>query len=558
MESGIDLSKAPLIFDLDKLKSAKFPLDEFFYLVVKDDGVKYQFLVRLSSSNENMICFGSEEFDPEKEAPPIFRWHSLEDRFEESVIFYNDPTLYLDQNLRVGWGVGKNDNWYMSVVADIIRVIMVQRGIKPENMLFFGKSGGGFTALILSTLIKNSMVMIDHPELFIRSNPNFKQILDACFDDPDKDAVLEEYGYRFDPIKLFRLQEYMPQITLLVDKSTSEMENQAIPFFDSLTSFEQVNEKLNILAYEAEGEPGVDKEATILRIKDHFSQIPDFKLFEKSSIKGKDGYLFLINDSNNEIGQHFDGSYKNKFDTSIFLKNLDYKKEYCQERNIKHQFFIIPDKSLICKDLLPFTVPLIKRNYDLIKNFVPDFANNLNYLNYFKSDSHINYIGGRELTYRYLNYIDKNFKRKNLGRLLAEQMSISHKKYTGDIALKINFSYSDAERKYYQDEDIITLESKCLENLKTHIPPEFKSMKKRETEYYKNKKSFTQQKVLIFRDSSLTFFKDVFSVYFKEMLLYWDYWYFNEDLIKWYKPDIVLEIRTERFLENMKKEIDVE
>ncbi|MEQ8226416.1 MAG: hypothetical protein ABRQ37_29140, partial [Candidatus Eremiobacterota bacterium] len=185
-------------------------------------------------------------------------------------------------------------------------------------------------------------------------------------------------------------------------------------------------------------------------------------------------------------------------------------------------------------------------------------ANNLNYLNYFKSDSHINYIGGRELTYRYLNYIDKNFKRKNLGRLLAEQMSISHKKYTGDIALKINFSYSDAERKYYQDEDIITLESKCLENLKTDIPPEFKSMKKRETEYYKNKKSFTQQKVLIFRDSSLTFFKDVFSVYFKEMLLYWDYWYFNEDLIKWYKPDIVLEIRTERFLENMKKEIDLE
>jgi hypothetical protein len=38
------------------------------------------------------------------------------------------------------------------------------------------------------------------------------------------------------------------------------------------------------------------------------------------------------------------------------------------------------------------------------------------------------------------------------------------------------------------------------------------------------------------------------SLYFKEIILYWDHWYFNIDLINYFKPDFVFEIRTERFL----------
>ena len=60
---------------------------------------------------------------------------------------------------------------------------------------------------------------------------------------------------------------------------------------------------------------------------------------------------------------------------------------------------------------------------------------------------------------------------------------------------------------------------------------------------------------MIFRDSSLHLLKNVLSIYFDETLLYWDHWFFNKELVEWYKPDIILEIRTERFLENMPKEI---
>lgn len=35
------------------------------------------------------------------------------------------------------------------------------------------------------------------------------------------------------------------------------------------------------------------------------------------------------------------------------------------------------------------------------------------------------------------------------------------------------------------------------------------------------------------------------------MFLYWDHGNLNKDLIKYYKPDLILEIRIERFIENM-------
>lgn len=71
--------------------------------------------------------------------------------------------------------------------------------------------------------------------------------------------------------------------------------------------------------------------------------IPNYKNL-KLTLKGKDGYLFLVNDSNKEINQHFDNSHKSVFDKDKFLKNFNSKKVFCSERNIKYFFFIVPDK----------------------------------------------------------------------------------------------------------------------------------------------------------------------------------------------------------------------
>lgn len=271
----------------------------------------------------------------------------------------------------------------------------------------------------------------------------------------------------------------------------------------------------------------------------------------KKTLKGKKGYLFLINDSSCEIRQHFDLSYENNFNADFFIKKFNLKKIYCNERDIRYFFFIIPDKSLVCKDLLPFNVEITKRNNDLIKNLSPDFIDKLDHNCYFKSDSHINYLGGKELSYCFLNYFDNDFKREYLEKLIDKQIIITDFIHKGDLTSEMNWSYSEEEKKDYVNEKIIAFRNKSIESITESIPASFKSCGKRETEYWKNVNGFTDLRVLILRDSSMYSLRNVISTYFKEILLYWDHWSFNQELIEWYKPDIILEIKTERFLENM-------
>ncbi len=287
--------------------------------------------------------------------------------------------------------------------------------------------------------------------------------------------------------------------------------------------------------------------------KNKLATVPNYRNIEKIALKGEGGYLFLVNDSNQEIRQHFDYSYNNNFDPYLFKKSLNSKKEFCKKNDIKYHFFIIPDKSVVCKEFLPFEIKLIKRNCDSIKSLVPDFIKKLDKSCYFNNNSHINYLGGKELAYCYLNYID-DLEKEKFDKTINEQISIKECLHNGDLTWPKNWSYSEEEKEIYLNEKVKTLKNKFLIDLGDNIPEKFKTVGIRKTEYYENPQGLSDMRVLMFRDSSLDFLKDVLSIYSKEVLLYWDHWFFNKELIEWYKPDIILEIRTERFLENMKYE----
>lgn len=309
--------------------------------------------------------------------------------------------------------------------------------------------------------------------------------------------------------------------------------------------------KMNpLLHYIKYGRERGRKRYSVLETSELNRMIPNLKILKKS-LRGKNGYLFLVNDSNAEIEQHFNEYYENKFSVDLFFNEYNSKNKFCIDNNIKYYFFIVPDKSLVCKEFLPFDVKTTKRNYNLIKNAVPDFIEKLNPNCYFRNDSHINYIGGKELSYHYLNHIF-NFGRKEFDKLINEQISANSSNYNGDLTSDINFSYSDEEKKEYLNEKIIIFKNKYLVNLTEDIPEKFKFVGERKTEYYANPEGFTNLKALILRDSSVNLLKHILSIYFGEILLYWDHWSFNKKIVEWYKPDILLEIRTERFLEKGK------
>lgn len=268
-------TRKKFILNMEELELTEFPLDELFALEVYHNHVKYEFLVRFASDNQNMVCFGSGAYDPAILKPPIYRRHSWQGEFKESVIYYNDPTLYLDPELRLGWGMGKNDEWYMLVIADIIRILANKRQIVPENLLFFGSSGGGFTAIILATLCRDASVTVNNPQIFLENyyKHYFDQMLQVCFDETDRDKILSENQHRFNVLATFKHEKNIPPMTYIVNMdSARDVRDQLMPFLNGISKMRYLDDQVNIKLYSNEnGHSGVlGKTETIKMLKKHF------------------------------------------------------------------------------------------------------------------------------------------------------------------------------------------------------------------------------------------------------------------------------------------------
>ena len=154
--------------DYDDVENYNFPLDEPFGLEIIHNGIIYDFIINLSSSNKNLICFGSghngrnmRNSKNELIAPPFLNRWSYYKYFDESVIAYADPTFFRDEKITLGWYVGGSE-WYLKTISKIIENICINQNIQHNNILFYGSSGGGFVSIALATLIKESKALVNN------------------------------------------------------------------------------------------------------------------------------------------------------------------------------------------------------------------------------------------------------------------------------------------------------------------------------------------------------------------------------------------------------------
>jgi poly(ribitol-phosphate) beta-N-acetylglucosaminyltransferase len=384
-----------IILNFSELKSANLPVNKLFELQVNKNHVKYEFLVRFSSNNKNLICFGSGAYYPKKFSPPVYNRHRWQSEFEESVIYYNDPTLYNNSKITLGWGVGKNEEWYLLSISEIIRILASKNRVTPENILFFGSSGGGFTSIILSTLFKNSAAIVNNPQVFVMNynKAHIDNMMEACFDNSDLDTVLNEYGHRFDAIRMFKREGYIPPINYLINiDSKADVINQLMPFINSLLSFDNFNHQMKVLSYpNPEGHNGLlEKEDTLQLIKNHFLKKP---VDITHIIKDKDQFL-KINTTNVEYDDGISvitPSYKGEKHISKLLDSI-------KNQELPYNLFEV---IIVINGVLDGT-------YQIIKDFEeknPDINIKISYTER-ASASHARNIAISEASRKYSTFID--------------------------------------------------------------------------------------------------------------------------------------------------------
>lgn len=261
-----------------------------------------------------------------------------------------------------------------------------------------------------------------------------------------------------------------------------------------------------------------------------------------------DGILFLINDSSDELGQH----YGNEIHTSpeIIRQILIERKQRLRQPYI---FTIVPDKSVLLHSYL--TKYLIdaeckRKHVDALKplDFFVDTRDEImrltqqhQYPACIPGDTHATSLS------QYAVY-----------RKITEKLGISPHDYEissisqsyGDLCAELNHGTRSLSNLQVWDGPIVTQKSTpqfsvSIEEIGTWRPMS-EYIINQSIEIYTNHTSANNLRVFIFHDSNLIGVKTWYATHFRETYFLW--LTFKDNVIEHYHPDIILEITMERFL----------
>lgn len=222
----------------EELEGVDFPSGRF-QLAVEFHGMTYKFLLNVIEGSRRLVALGSgalgrnDKWD--RTQPRFSRWSW---DFGASTINYDDPTLYVHDDILICWCVGTKRLWYLKDISDIIVSVARKLGVENRDLIFNGSSAGGFTSLMLATLVKDSVAIAEIPQidtLLWGPERHWKVIKKHCFDDDDDDKVLAEFGYRFKVIELIKKERYIPNAFIIFGFGDyGGIKSQVAPFLGQL------------------------------------------------------------------------------------------------------------------------------------------------------------------------------------------------------------------------------------------------------------------------------------------------------------------------------------
>ena len=259
-----DLVNIVLKLEMNEIENYTFPLDEPFGLEINYYNTKFCFIIKFSSKNKNIICCesgaqkrsGKNSSNKTKYPPYLDRW-SWNEYFEESFLTYADPIFFEDETITLGWYVGNDKHWYLKSISEILEKLCFNQNIQKNNILFYGTSGGGFSSIVLGTLIKNSKVLVNNAQFnILKYNKNHITNLfrvlkkNEGFSNLSESEIIHQIDYRLNVINLFKKMKYIPQITYYINcLSSADFNNQFLPFLNDLKKLSFFKDQFEVHFY---------------------------------------------------------------------------------------------------------------------------------------------------------------------------------------------------------------------------------------------------------------------------------------------------------------------
>lgn len=221
-----DISEKIIETDYDNLTEAlsEVEYDKKIGLIIYYNETKYEFLLNIKKDVDELVCLSSSVLkvdDLERfHKKPLF--HRLSWKFRQSTILFNDPTRYVNvdddftKDLQGGWSVGTYDDYFLRNIKDMILKITNYFNISNENILFYGSSMGGFTSLMLGTMVRGSMVLADLPQLYLLNFGHFtNKVIKKLYSEYSEEE-LSKVTYKFSFMEMMKKENYVPDAKFLL------------------------------------------------------------------------------------------------------------------------------------------------------------------------------------------------------------------------------------------------------------------------------------------------------------------------------------------------------
>jgi len=221
-------------------------------LVICKEGVDFYFKFKLKPENPRLIIFSNGAVDFSKSHPPVFSRSSWYQDYNANCIYVDDKTIH-GTNCTIGWGVGTKDRYYLKDYSEIIKEIVKILHINTSNIIYYGSSAGGFMSMMLATLHKDTLAIVNNPQVYAHrfgDGSQVKKLYNSNFPGLTPKEIHEKYGYRFSLTNLISKEKYVPNILYIQNRLFKpDMEKQYNTFLEKMSMYNFDDSNIAFLLY---------------------------------------------------------------------------------------------------------------------------------------------------------------------------------------------------------------------------------------------------------------------------------------------------------------------
>ncbi len=213
------------------------------------DGVTFDFAVNYIENASSAVVFGTGAITAQVPFP-VFSRINWSPELSHCAIYYFDPALY-SKKLNLFWCYGTNRRWYLENIAVITYKLLKKLHISQQDTLFYGSSGGGYTSILLASMLHGRAFVANSQFILPRYLPaRFPKFKEAVLQ-PGEELIPE----RISAAALIRREGFFPPLQVWQnDTAPNDVKNQIAPFLQELVEYSlSYGERLSIVFFSREG-----------------------------------------------------------------------------------------------------------------------------------------------------------------------------------------------------------------------------------------------------------------------------------------------------------------